>query len=226
MSKIRFKNWWLFPAFIFLGCNSPERKLDKLWPGKKNFLSRALVREGYILTKNNDTLKGYINVSAEGPVAIVALLPPGKTKRADIINVKPGDIDYLRMKFPSEKDSTDFMPIPVKPLKGKNVKPSPKKFLLYQVLGRKNQILLCDYEWGGGDSDGNTNYMRELILILQKDSIKILRIGTVGVEKPSRFLLQFINKRYRQHFKKKDLIDVKARVDYILDREYEKRSKR
>ncbi len=226
MSKLHFKNWWLLSAFIFLGCNSPERKLNSLWPGKKNFLSPALVREGYILTKNNDTLKGYINVDAEGPLDHVALLPSGKTKRADIISVKPGGIDYLRMKFPSEKDSTDFMPIPIKPLKGKQVKPSPDKFLLYQILGRKNQMRLCYYEWGSGDADGNTNYMGELILVLQKDSIKILRIGTVGVEKTSRFLLQFINKRYGQHFKKTDLKDVKARIDYILDRENEKQLSR
>ena len=162
-----------------------------------------MVREGFLLTRNNDTLKGYINISTDGPLDNIPLLPFNKTKRSDIINVKPGDIDFVRMKFPSEADSNDYMPIPIKPSKGKHMKPAPNKSLMYQILGTKNQMRLCYYEWGNGDADGNVSYNGELILVPKKDSIVILQSGMPGAQKPSRFLLQFINKKYRQHFKKK-----------------------
>lgn len=213
---------WLFFPLFFSNCNTAERKLNRMWPGKKSFLSASQVREGFILTRNNDTLKGYINISTDGPLDNVSLLPFNKTKRSDIINVKPGDIDFVRMKFPSEADSTDYMPIPIKPLKGNQVKTSPDKSLMYQILGTKNQWRLCYYEWGDGDSDGNMSYHGELVLVTKKDSIVSLQSGMPGAQKPSRFLLQFINERYSQHFKKEDFKDVKAKIDYVLGQEYEK----
>jgi hypothetical protein len=172
-----------------------------MWPGKKNLLKPAMVSEGFVLTKNNDTIKGYINIDAEGPLDNVPILPFNKTKRSDITNVKPGDIDFLRMKSLFEADSTDYMPIPIKPLRGKHVKPAPNRSLMYQILGTKNQMRLCYYEWGNGDADGNISYHGELILVPKKDSIVILQSGMPGAQKPSLFLLQFINKKYRQHCK-------------------------
>ena len=93
---------------------------------------------------------------------------------------------------------------------------------MYQILGTRNQLRLCYYEWGNGDSDGNMSYHGELILVTKKDSIVILQSGMPGAQKPSLFLLQFINKKYNQHFKKEDFKDVNARIDYILYQEYEK----
>ncbi|MDP4251305.1 MAG: hypothetical protein Q8918_14465 [Bacteroidota bacterium] len=57
----------------------------------------------------------------------------------------------------------------------------------------------------------------ELVLTSQ-DSIDILTKNRAGLASDSRFLLSFINRRYHQHFKKEHM-DVKARIDYILGRE-------
>jgi hypothetical protein len=59
---------WLILTTVFFGCVSIQKtELGKKWPKKTSFVDRfdidpPLVKEGYILTTNNDTLKGYFKL--------------------------------------------------------------------------------------------------------------------------------------------------------------------
>src|ERR1700688_3834560 len=96
-------NCWLIVLLIFSNCKFLEQrksqgKLNKIWPKKYSSTSPlwlASVGEGYVLKKNNDTLKGYIKMPAfynDGEkLNFVPLLPFNKTQEEDIIETKLED---------------------------------------------------------------------------------------------------------------------------------------
>jgi hypothetical protein len=165
-----------------------------------------IVTEGYILTKNNDTLKGYIkipfhNTRFEKPSKPIPFLPFNKTKATDIINVKLDSINYIRIKQAQSTDSADFIPF---------------KSSIWLLVGRKNNIAIYYRGWRQYIYDTENSYQYEtngaqLILISEKNTTNM----------PILKILQFINKRYGQHFSKKDFKDGKAMINYILDKENE-----
>lgn len=200
---------FFFPLF-FSDCNTPERKLNRMWPDKHSGTSADLasVTVGFIITKSTDTLRGYIKIQTVyyygDKLLYIPLLPFNKTKKADIIKVKLEDIDYVRVNFPQKKGTSDYMPI---------------QSTMWLILGSKNQIRLCYQNWGDYFFGNNWDEM----ILISGSEISEIPISNSSIFHPrSYFILEFINKRYSEHFKQEDFKDEKAMEDYILDKENKK----
>lgn len=222
MIKFISKNGWLIiiqSIMVFYGCVAPSG-LDKKWPDYKHlrrigdgtvYYLSAPVREGYIFTKNKDTLKGYIKIfnynKLHSHLLYFPLLPFNKTKATDIIDVKLEDIDFIRVKRPNSNDSEDYG------LVDSNT---------WLLIGRKNQIKIYYQQWWNTDVDGILFIWIEMILVSEKERTEIPTRALIGSHPRWYYLLQFINKRYGQDFKQEDFKDEKAMIGYILDKENQK----
>jgi hypothetical protein len=204
----------------FYGCATlKETKLDKKWPQRLSVIDQfdidpPLVKEGYILTKNNDTLKGYFKMRELNefnmPSMPIPFLPFNKTKATDIINIKIDSINYIRKKLAKETDSVDYIPF---------------ESTLWLVLGRKNGIKILYQQWNKRADYDVSIYQQWDEIIIASDKL-IVKIPTYGKKwsphSQNFFILKFINERYGQNFYNKDFKNQKAMLDYILEKENEK----
>ncbi|HMI60327.1 MAG TPA: hypothetical protein VK518_05445 [Puia sp.] len=167
------------------------------------------VRVGYLVKKNNDTLRGYIKMVLsyyEGQtIKDVPLLPFDKTDKKDIINVDLDEIDHVRISSPKGTTSEDYMPV---------------RSAMWQILGRKGQISVCTQTWG---TIRPYTYYQEMVLVSGKKLIEIpINPSNSGAYHPRfSYLVQFINKRYGRNFTTKSFKGRDDMVSYILDNENE-----
>ena len=214
-------NCWLIILLIFSNCKfleqrQSQRKLDKIWPTKYSSTSPlwlANVGKGYVLKKNNDTLKGYIKLPAfynDGEkLNFVPLLPFNKTKKEDILETKLEDIDWVRIKWSFYTDTFDYIPI---------------KSVMWRILYRRDQIKVCYQEFETGEFVDDGYSKNEMMLVSGKDTAEFPILETNILHKRKYFIMQFINKRYKQNFNEKDFKDENAMINYIFDKEIEKQS--
>jgi hypothetical protein len=207
-------------VITFYSCATlKQTKLDKKWPRGLPFIDQfdidpPLVKEGYILMKNNDTLKGYFKMRELNefnvPSKPIPFLPFNKTSVSDIINIKIDSINYIRKKLAKGTDSADYVPF---------------ESTLWLVLGRKNRISILYQEWNKRADYDVSIYQQwdEIIVTSEKLIVKIPTYGKKwNPHSQNFFILKFINDRYGQNFNSNDFKNQKAMLDYILDKENEK----
>jgi hypothetical protein len=203
---------WLILTTVFFGCVSIQKtELDKKWPKKISFVDRfdidpPLVKGGYILTTNNDTLKGYFKLRRYSEVNVpsqpILFLPFVKTKATDIVNIKINDINYIRVKQQHAVDSLDY-----------------KSFdsNLWLVIGQRNEKSMLFQRWEKAHSEQD-----EIIIVSEKKVIVRIpldenKLGTRDTKFSS--ILKFINKRYDQTINKDSFKTEKEMFEYLIKKE-------
>src|ERR1700733_8806200 len=212
MIKLSLKSNRLLVIVIFSGCFlTHQGTLDRMWPVKYGLgtpQQLTAVAEGFILKKDNDTVKGYIRMvihyySGE-TIENVPLLPFHKKEKADIIEVKLGDIDFVRVKWYAHKKTFDFMPI---------------RSTMWLIVGRKDQVRVCSQSWDKYTDEISYANTDELALVEGNDIIAIPIAGANILNPRTLYIRHFIHKRYGQHFTRNELKTEKELIDYILDQE-------
>jgi hypothetical protein len=134
----------------------------------------------------------------------VQLLPLDKKGKKDIIKVNLDDIDFVRIKYPGDSSTADYMPV---------------RNAMWPIVGRKGQVRVCLISFSD-DRDQNVSDPRA-VLVLGKALINIPVTAKNSGVWHSRYLylLQFINKRYGENFDKKHFKGKMDMFNYILDRE-------
>jgi hypothetical protein len=209
--------WWKLSVFFLTGCGilGPQATLNRSWPVKYGFgteLSTTPVREGYILTKKDDTLRGYIKMATVYEVAYtitaIPILPFNKKSKSDLLEVKLADIDYVRIQNTlKSKITEDYMPV---------------NSAMWQVLGSKGPVKVC-YRQVEADSlsSGYSRRYDQMLLLTGKWIIVIPMIHTGLFQSRLDLLLEFINDRYRKSFQRADFKDQNDMINYILNNEKE-----
>jgi hypothetical protein len=182
----------------------------------------TVYKSGYIFTTNKDTLRGRMNIDGFNlsyvQPTFIKVGPANSVKQGEV-KVNLIDINYVRLKQPGSNDSFDYVPF---------------EGTLWQVLGKKKNAAIFYHEGYYLFSTGigiytkwHSAYMDKMVLISAKKVISIPLIDESYINRHTIFhflshtpqLLQFINKRYDQHFNKNDFKDEKAMIDYILNAE-------
>jgi hypothetical protein len=212
---------------IISGCSSehqtelknkwPDMHMDS-WKYKVENYDDAPIREGYVVTRYSDTVKGYVKLvpSLVGvPNAdCIAVLPYGKNKFTDMINVKKADIAYVKLRRPLRNpDNIDRLSGSVNDI---DVYVPFTNNELWLFLGIKGgaKIYYNFYITGYG----NIQFHWEMCLVTHNQQVKI-PIHLPAIHPRAYYLVQFLNKRYNQRFKTSDFKGEKAVIDYILDQE-------
>jgi hypothetical protein len=163
--------------------------------------------KGYVILKNNDVISGYIKIWGNGKDFIT------KTGDSDNSVFKSWkDIKLIRVAIPCILGDT---------LEYRNIGRFPLHInYLWTVVGRKGNVVVYSTP---AQMNGLFYYGFELKLFSNNSEIKIASLASIffGYNEHKK-LLKFINKRYKQHFTGADFKDLKAIIDYILDKENEK----
>jgi len=141
------------------------------------------------------------------------ILPTGKILASDVIKIQTSNINYIRVynvegnSFNRRNNFTDFINI-------------NHAGILWRLIAKKNDISIYDDELWGSNTLG-----AKMILIAYKEITKIYSKAAPDpyVKPIYPLLLKFINNRYKTSFTKKDFKTNDDLLDYILDKESEKR---
>jgi len=209
------RHWILIGLLVFgvNSCSRPPSELDRKWPdyqvlrriGDRRYdYMTAPVREGYVLTRKKDTLRGYVKIANfnHGRMKVFSLLPFDKTKESDIINVPLEDIDYIQVQLPEGHDSVRYGIV-----EGSTCR----------ILGERGDVRIYYDPYWTEDIDGNV-WTWNRTLLVSPGSVKIMPFlhnnPSAGYS-----LLRYINYTYGKHFIRKDFGSQNEMVDYILERE-------
>ena len=211
-----FKRFLILYLLFCTGCiNSPQIKLNRKWPDYKRPFSAAGVtdgvRVGYIVRKQGDTLRGYVNMKTfyydKETINEVPLLPFDKNEKKDIINVALDDIDFVRIYSPRKTIAEDYMPV---------------RSAMWYLLGRKGRVSVCYQRWGLLHTGYHNDYYETAVLVSgqQVTDIPINPSNSTAYHPRYLYYVEFINKRFGKNFTTKDFNkDKTAMVNYILDQE-------
>lgn len=209
---------WLVLGLLVLGvhsCAPPASALDKKWPdykllrrlgdGKYDYMT-APVREGYVVTRKKDTVRGYVKIANfnHGRMKYLSLLPFDKTKESDIINIPVEDVDVIQVKLPGGDDLARYRII-----EGSTCR----------ILGERGDVAIYYDPYWTQDVDGFV-WTWNRTLLVTRGKVKIMP-SLRRDPSADDSLLRYINETYGKHFSAKDFRDRKEMVEYILDREGE-----
>jgi hypothetical protein len=180
----------------------------KRWPVAYKYpQQKADVQKAWIV-KNTDTLKGYVKLIH---AKYFPIIPDGaEWTPTTIINVEVADITYMRLYDESADKSnrySEFFSI--------------GDSRLYRLVAKKNDVKIFDHFLTGGAWQNKT------LLITPGDTTKMFSwIAFESHFQDQRpLLLKFINKRYNARLRKSDFKSRQDMIEYILDKENEKRAK-
>lgn len=200
--RLSFLSCILIP--LLLGCSPELTSLQKEWP-VVYYPSRANipVHKGFIVLKNNDTMRGIIKLVYPNSVAI---WPYGTKKDSKSVLFKPiVDIEYMGIYDDTVDDKSD-------------------RFYKYIKLGNDYlaRLVVSNGEYKICD-DPTNDFHKVNILVTPKDTVKMFT--SFNLQKhfgnKKKLILMFINKRYGQNFSIEYFRDEKSMFDYILESEKE-----
>lgn len=135
-------NKYVYPSllclFLTASCGIPQIRQDREWPDFKffgNIYEEAPVEKGFVLEKNGDSVIGYLKMVTDyprdGEFDHVPVLPYGKSRASDIINVPLSKIDHAQISYtwPSNRSrSLDYAPV---------------GNAMWLILDRKGNTMIC-----------------------------------------------------------------------------------
>ena len=223
-SRARFLYFYVLIVSIVIntGCVSKGTVLQQTWP--VNFIGPHLailryyyapVKNGCIFLKSNDKLSGIIKFVANinKSSSYIQILPSGKTKKKDVLNVQRADINFVRLYSDNFKDTIHF--IDYKNIDGKEI--------YWRLYAEKNDVSIYTGDPLYTGNEKITDYY-SMLLVKNKDTINMGNSFGFFHKPycPEKYFLNFINKEYKTHYKIVDFKDETSMIDYILNKEMEK----
>lgn len=199
------------------------------WPyynvskGRFVLYNHTPIQPGIIVYRNGDSLKGQIKIPPGYEFNRCSIIPEGTMLRLkNIIDVYPEQIKNIRI----YDDSAETRYTDIVSLKYKN------KERLWRLLGKNNSASIYDdaintydntlaafkYE----DPYKSNYYTIAMMLVTGNEAIRIYHRPHLA--KPYGIVLEFINKRFKTHFEKKDFNSTGDLIKYILKKEGKKNS--
>jgi hypothetical protein len=191
--------------------------LDKKWPEKPAFTDQfdidpPLVKEGYIITRSNDTLNGYFKLRqySDYQVAMLPLsfLPMDKTRKKDIFPVSIDTVNDVRVNEPVG-EAADLVPL---------------GSTLWQVSGSKNGISVLFKKWIKSMPYDSSDFWEydEMVIVRGQHIVTRIPLYDNKLEIHHRngpAVLRFINEHYHQEFSGRTFRSQREMIYYILDQE-------
>jgi len=170
------------------------------WPVSSNTYGRygqyALIRQGYIVLVNRDTVKGFIRFSRA-----LYYYPVLDTTTHIVRNISFSETEVMRLyDGPLDGSYTDWFHL-------------PHSGTLWKVLAKKNDVAL--YE--------NVGFGPPLILVTPNEKIKLIHKAATIIHNDSGYdapLIRFIRKRYKSNYT--DFGTTGDIYTYIVEKENEK----
>jgi hypothetical protein len=183
--------WALLSSLLI---HAQERK----WPVRygTRMDNGAPVKEGYIVLKNNDTLRGFIKV-----LPITDSYPVLDTGDNQVRDIYVKDISVMRLYDHSpEGPYNDFFNLNY-------------KHFLWRLIGKKGDVSMYDDQLRSG--------ILQITIFTPTKRMKLYSKWTWFIcnSNMDKMLVRFINRHYKVQFSEDDFKSTSDMFDYILDRE-------
>lgn len=214
--KILFSKYLLVVNFVFFTsmCYC-QNEFKYTWPyiPHAHFKERsdyytASIGVGYIIKKDNDTLNGYIKMlqynKNEPSSYYIPIMPFGKEKANEIINVDRKDIDRIivNVKLPdTNSNSNEYV----------NLYDTD----MWILLGKNGAVGIYYNFW----HISSRHSKEEIILVTKKSKTLIYNSNALGIYNGRKVFLRFINKNYKLNLGQNNFKDEKEMMNYILNKE-------